>query len=348
MGVRLIGEKYYLDYYYQGDRVRESVGTNEKKAKQMMAVRTAEILTGKFKLPVEERTTFKVAVADYMKWAEKNKRSWIDDREMLNRVGRTWGEMPLSKISPWHVEKMKAQLTTEGLSPSRANRYLTCLSGLFHRAQEWGIFSGENPVKRVRKYREPPGKVRYLEQAEIARLLAQSEGPLKVLVTLALGTGMRRGEILALLWGDVDMVNGFLHVRNSKSGKGRDVPMGAEVRRCLEDLTERTTARAPAGPLFHRPEVKEVAPWVRHKWEKVTKAAGLPGVRFHDLRHTFASHLVMKGESLFALQELLGHSSLTMTRRYSHLAPGVLRKAVGAMDDLLTNETAPALRAVGP
>lgn len=333
MGVRKRGEQFVLDYYVDGQRVREAVGENRRQAEQFLIQRKAEILLGRHPTPQENRITFAQVAEQYLAWSKQHKRSWNDDRVMLNRLLPQLGGLTLAQITPWQLEKVKQQLCEDGCSGARVNRYLTTLSSLFHRAEDWGLLTHGNPLRRVKKFRESPGRLRYLSPDEMARLLAVCEDEdLRVAVTVALGTGMRRGEIFGLRWRDVDLDNSIIHVIESKNDSRREIPMGQEVRAVL---AAKFSTKQTGELVFAHPDGKRYGTRMRKAWDRACSKAGLTGFRFHDLRHTFASHLVMNGASLSAVQDLLGHKSPIMTRRYSHLAPGVLRQAIATMDALL-------------
>lgn len=224
---------------------------------------------------------------------------------------------------------------------ARINRYLACLSGLFSRAIEWGLLQGENPLRKVRRFRESPGRLRYLGQEEITQLLDACGEQLKPVVQVAISTGMRRGEIFSLCWENVDLCQGMIHVVDSKNGSRREIPMPSRLLPVFQGLRHDT----PTGLVFAAADGESWKSGMRTAWLNACKRAGLTNLRFHDLRHTFASQLVMAGKSEFAVQQLLGHRTLAMTRRYSHLSPGVLREAVNVMDGFLnTTEKHDALR----
>lgn len=163
----------------------------------------------------------------------------------------------------------------------------------------------------------------------------------------ALRTGRRRGELMALRWEHVDLVAGQIHVRTAvsrgvigtpKSGKARTIPMSDELLAGLKayrHLKGPYVFCSPAGRLLKRDEIK-------HPLRRACKKAGLRQVWWHALRHTFASHLVMRGVPLKAVQERLGHATIEMTMRYAHLSPHVTRDAVRLLD-----EAAPAHGAGG-
>lgn len=331
MGVRRRKDngQFYIDFTVDGRRVREVVGPSRRQAVDALAQRRAEIIAGRFRLPTEPRLTYDVAVERYMAWAKQHKRSWRDDLEIFKRMAPHFGGTPITRINPFEIEKMKANLIAAGLSKSRVNRYLAALSGLYHRLIDWGMHIGENPVRKVRRFREAPGRIRYLTREELDRLLPACNPELWQAVTLAIHTGMRAAELFDLLWRDVDLENRIVHVVDSKNGDRRDIPLSDTAYGAL--VGRRRTGEnvmAQADGKVHRQHMRAV-------FVRACRKAGLEGLRWHDLRHTFASHLVMRGASVFAVQELLGHKSLAMTRRYSHLSPGVLRQAVAAMDNAM-------------
>jgi integrase len=183
-------------------------------------------------------------------------------------------------------------------------------------------------------------RVRYLTDDEEARLLEAAPDWLAPLITVAIHTGMRRGELLRLKWSDVDFVSGTIFVRVSKSGEGRRIPLSPTAHRTLVALRdarrERMRARVvsqseAAGTVFTAPEGGFVMNLGRI-WYPVLSRAGIEGLRFHDLRHTFASRLAMKGVDLYRVQLLMGHKTPAMTLRYAHLSPAHLRAAVAMLD----------------
>ena len=331
MGVRKRGDTYIIDYYVNGQRVRETVGPNKRNAEKVLIQRKAEILSGKLNLPQLEKLAFSEAIEHFMVWSREHKKSWQDDQEMLRRLLNEFGNVRLSKITSWQIEQIKFKLKKSGLSGSRVNRYLATLSALFSRCQEWELFTGNNPVKKIRRFKESPGRIRYLTKEEIERLLENCNEQLRPVVLCALGTGMRQGEIFNLLWRDVDLEAGLIHIVNSKTNRRRDIPMNHAIKGLMKNLH----LKRNGDWVFCHNDGRRWTTFMRGSWVSAIRDAKLQGVRFHDLRHTFASHLAIAGESLFAIQELLGHTTLTMTRRYSHLSPQAMRKAVGVMNGLL-------------
>jgi integrase len=195
------------------------------------------------------------------------------------------------------------------------------------------------PVIRFEK--EPEGRLRFLGEDEAVRLLAvcrrKYEGGgfsphLAAVVTIALHTGMRKSGILGLEWERVDFSRGVVLLERSKTGKRCEVPMNRAVYDALSPLPRREDA---TGPVFQNANGQ--AWWsIRTAFARACCDAKVFDFRFHDLRHSFASRLVMRGRPLKEVQELLGHKTITMTMRYAHLAPDRLRDAVAALEDFST------------
>jgi integrase len=202
------------------------------------------------------------------------------------------------------------------------------LKSMFNKGLEWKMIA-ENPAAGIKALRENGSRTRFLDQEEIQRLLeASSQEFLPVLIT-ALHSGMRRGEIMNLTWPDVNFKNRIITVRESKSGKKRMIPMDETHHSSLRALP----SRFKKGNVFMSQRNPD-KPWrdFRKPFTKALEKEGIEDVRSHDLRHTFASRLVMSGVDMKTVQELLGHSSLTMTTRYSHLAPDHRMRAVKTLD----------------
>jgi integrase len=152
---------------------------------------------------------------------------------------------------------------------------------------------------------------------------------LKPLLQVALFTGMRRGELLGLTWEQIR--HGFIYLRETKSGKARQIPIGADAATVLAGLRKKNHLASPF--VFADSQGKRFYE-AKRSFASACRRVGVEDFRFHDLRRTFASHLVMTGIGLKAVQELLGHADLTMTMRYAHLSQGHLQEAVAALNGL--------------
>lgn len=197
---------------------------------------------------------------------------------------------------------------------------------MFVKAIAWGK-ALTNPVAHVKPLRVENRRLRYLSHEEKARLLRVADEDLRPLLITALHTGLRRGELFALTWQDVDFQQGVIRVVQSKSGKPREIPMTETLRETLQHLPRRLGSDSVFPGKTGRGLVD-----IRKRFRRALQEAGIEGFVFHDLRHTFASHLVMAGTDLVSVKEFLGHADLKMTLRYAHLAPDYKREAICRLD----------------
>ncbi|MFH1438048.1 MAG: site-specific integrase, partial [Pseudomonadota bacterium] len=166
-----------------------------------------------------------------------------------------------------------------------------------------------------------------LSSEEAERLIDSASVSLKHMILVALNTGMRKSEILGLTWRDIDFSISTISIRDSKNGDGRKIPMNETVLATLSDLGRKENDEK----VFLRPGGQPVKS-IRTAFENAVKRAGIDDFRFHDLRHTFASWLVMSGVDIKTVQELLGHKTFSMTLRYSHLSAQHKAEAVRCLD----------------
>lgn len=311
---------WYIDYYVDGKRKREAVGPNRKVAESALAKRKVQVAENRF-LDVVRRpkTSFQELTSTYMEYAKTNKLSWSRDENSIKMLSRSFGDKRLEQITPLAIERYKNARVKE-VSVATLNRELACLKHMFSKAIEWQLYPS-NPVKSVKLFKEHNQRLRYLTVAEVRRLIGELPTHLKPVVQCALHTGMRRGEILGLTWNDIDLKQRLIFVRNSKNGEGREIPVSIDLLRELRSLKK-------TGEYVFSLDGRSRIQSIRTGFENATKRAGINDFTFHDLRHTFASHLVMSGVDLLTVKELLGHKSINMTLRYSHLSPDHKRNAV--------------------
>jgi integrase len=271
------------------------------------------------------------------------KRTIEADRRQLDLLKAEFGaETPLAEITASRISEYKAKRLAavrkirkgeagveRRLTAAAVNRPLALLRHLLRLAhEEWGEIG---VVPKIRTEKEPQGRLRWLTQEEAARLLAACKksrnGALADLVEFCLFTGLRQGEALGLTWDRVDRSRGVVRLELTKSGRRREVPLGLNA----DAVLARRWTDGARGYVFGSCKWNSF----RSAWEAALAAAGIEGFRFHDLRHTFASWLVQRGRTLKEVQEALGHQTITMTMRYSHLAPDHLRAAVAALDGML-------------
>lgn len=241
------------------------------------------------------------------------------------------GDFRRREIDAYKADKLKA-----GLKPATINNQLGVLSKTLKMAVAWELIDNAPPIGLLRS---PKPDFDFLDFDEADRLLAAAEEePLWwTMILVGLRTGLRQGELLALRWEDVDLVAGRMLVRQAvarsvvgtpKNGKSRVVPLSRETVAALRDyrhLRGEYVFCKENGALLTKGMCK-------HPLWRSCRRGGLRRIGWHCLRHSFASHLVMRGKSLKVVQELLGHTTMEMTMRYAHLAPVVHRDAVDALD----------------
>jgi len=320
-------EKWFIDYYFRGKRIRECAGTNKRMADQALSIRKAEILQGKFNIEkLKPSPRFGQFAEDFLEWSQANKRSFVRDQSLVKNLRGAFSGKLLSEITPWLIEKYKkdrqaATVHGRAIRPATINREVACLKRMFSKAIEWGQ-TAENPGAKVKLLREDNRMERILTPEEQQRLLAVCTDHSRPFVVTALHTGMRLGEILNLKWEHVDLSRGYLAVEYTKNGKSRKIPMNPTLTATLKAVTK-------GGPFVFGGEKPYGA--IKTSFKAALRRAGISACRFHDLRHTFASSLVAAGVDLVTVKELLGHSEISMTMRYSHPTPENKRRAVNLL-----------------
>ena len=219
------------------------------------------------------------------------------------------------------------------LTPSSINRETAILRKMFNIAID-NNWIDENPCSahRVRPLREESKRERYLEPYEEAQLLALCKDNLeymKPILICALHTGMRKGEILNLNWNNVDLVNNYITVRKTKSGKIRKIPLSKTLKTHLMKLKNNSQNEY----VFANPQTGCAYYDLKRSFNTLCKQAGIKGLVFHDLRHTAATRMVASGIDLIVVQEILGHASIQTTQRYAHPVPERKLEAVKALDN---------------
>jgi len=345
------GTVYFVDYYFKGKRIREQVGPNKKEAQEYLGEKLKEIRNGKFRETPEKPVPFEDLVDEYEKQA-KGKKSFHNERYYIKVVRKHFAGRLLSEITALDVERFKRarkETPTRAKKPrsgTAVNREMACLRGMLSKAVQWELMP-KNPASRVKMFPEPPGRNSFLSIEEAGRLLEVCHPHLKPIVLCALETGMRKAEILGLRWREIRGGQIYLTADRTKNAKPREIPvsdrLAVELKRLREEQGGATVVtlsdlvfRAPRQrKALLRGKVRVITgPMkdLREAWAAAKVKAGIaPGFRFHDLRHTFASHHKMAGTDDFTLMELLGHSDFTMMKRYAHLSPEHKRKAINSL-----------------
>lgn len=250
-----------------------------------------------------------------------------------------FGTMKLDAISNRDIERYKACKISQSYSPQTINLHLGCLHCLFQCAVNWGILV-VNPATGVKKLKTRKDTWDFLTFEEADQFMQAVPEHWQPLFFCALRTGMRKGELMALRWRDVDFQRRVVRVANSiykgelhptKSFKTREIRISTDLLRSLLPLrgnnSEFVFPAGNGGPLHPKT--------INRPLNTANKNSGVKRIRFHDLRHTFASHLVMAGVPVKVVQELLGHSDLSMTLRYTHLTPETRMEAIETLEKVI-------------
>lgn len=336
MSIYRRGRVWWIDFYDQNrNRVQESSQSkNKRDAERLLSLRKSEALRGVFRRPV------KVTLADfgkrYMEHAKANKRSWLRDEQMLERLQEFFGAgRQMSDISAADIENYKLQRRTS-VSGSTVNRELALLKRMFNLATAWDLHQDVNPVKKVKFFREFNTGLRVLSEEEEKNFLQHATPYVQDIARFALNTGLRIGEIFSLRWSQVDMEKRIISVLAPKTDKLREVPINVQALTVLQAWQHNKRNEF----VFYNAETGRPFVDLKAGFALACRKAGISGVSWHTLRHTFASRLVKRGVDIVTVKELLGHSSVTVTMRYTHTNLESKRAAVHALtgigDNLVT------------
>ena len=249
------------------------------------------------------------------------------------------GDVRLSDLSTSLISEKRDLLSRtitnrkKQMSPARVNRYMAALSTALNTSiREWEWME-DNPMRKISKLKEPRGRVRYLKNEEKERLLVACNSVnnhLYLAVVLALSTGARQQEIWGLLWSDVNFEKGFITFTETKNDEFRSVPLVGLGRELL--LEHSRIRRIDSDLVFPSKKNPAVSYDFRNPWKKALVVAEVEDFRWHDLRHSCASYLAMNGVPMLTIAEILGHKTLSMVQRYTHLSKEHLTEAISDMD----------------
>ena len=263
-----------------------------------------------------EKTTLKELLTRYCDEVTPTKRGAVSERARINSIvrcpiaHRTLAKLTSADVATYRDERLKT------VAPATIVRELNTISHAIEIAtREWGLWVPRNPVKLVRRPPVPRGRTRRLNEGEEEALLAACDRGrtplLRPLIVTAIETGMRRGELLALRWEDLDLKSGVAHLEMTKNGDSRDVPLS---RRAVETLRQLTQID---------PKCERVFPItgnaVRLAFEHLRVRAGMSDLHFHDLRHEAISRFFELGFNIAEVSAISGHREMKMLQRYVHL-----------------------------
>lgn len=252
-----------------------------------------------------------------------------------------FGRMRIGQVRGHEIEKYKAQQVKQGYTNKTITNRLSVLNKCLATAYEWLLLDGAPPKIKWPKCSRP--EIDYLSPDECQLLVCHAEGVVREMVIMALRTGMRQGELRGLQWSSIDWLTMNVAVRHSrddhqgklvtpKNGRTRHIPLDIDLYTLLHRRKKDT------GYVFLNPEGRPyTSDRLNDVMRRLCRRAGLRTIGWHTLRHTFASHLAMRGVPLPVVKELLGHATIMTTMRYAHVAPSTLRSAI----DVLNPKAAP-------
>lgn len=310
------GKTYRVEFMRDGGRVSKSFKLKKEAEKFAAHITVNEDLAFSLSSYQLNTLTMQKAVAEYCEQYQGRNHSlpvmmswWADF------IGQ---ETTIGKANRRHVKEAMRHLSEKGFAPATLNRYKAALSALFtYLCDAYDL--KHNPAREVRQQKENNARVRFLSNAEITRLLSAAKESswerLYLLILMAITTGVRRSNLIEMRWSDINLQTRTAYIERTKNGEAKTISLTKEV---IEELMKfRQVGKAclfphpsdPATPLIH----------FDSHWQKARKVAGIVDFRFHDLRHSCASLLAMNGASLLEIADILGHKTISMTQRYSHL-----------------------------
>jgi len=294
-----------------------------------------------------EQYTFGEAAEKFIKWGQDNKKSWKDDRSRYeNYVKPVIKKTPLKDVSPLQIEKIKSNMKKQGLSDKTIHHALTFIRAVYGKHVSWGLYQGPIPTTKVKFPKLDNNRTRFLSYEE-AQILLKALKTKSITVyyqaILSLHAGLRFSEIAKLKWSDIDLTHDVLHIRDAKSGKSRETYITEPIKEALTQLN--AINEYQNGELIFPDKFGKAQTHISNSFYQVVKQLGLNNgiddrrrkICFHSLRHTFGSWLAMQGTSLYEIKELMGHTDIKMTERYSHLMPSIKRKAVTKIAETFKN-----------
>lgn len=345
---------YYLRYKDANNKsCHQKIGRTQDmtlaEAKEAVKTLKAEIALGADPR-AEEKARLAVITYDtffdeyYLPYAKNHKRSWDRDEELYRlRIRPAFGQRRLNDVTRLQIQKFHAKLMNEGLAAATANHHIKLIRRMLNLAIEWNVISGPNPASRIEMFAEDNQIERYMGDAELQRLLEvlrtdKRQGVCRIALFL-LSTGARLNEALSAKWEHVDVEKRIWRVpaTNSKSKRMRAIPLNDAAMAEINALD----TKGEYEHLFINKRTKLPYVNIAKVWEDLREKAGLPKLRLHDLRHQFASFLVNDGQSLYTVQQILGHSDPSVTQRYAHLSVTALQNAANSASKQIQSAKVP-------
>lgn len=338
MAVFKRGKSWYVDYRVNGKRLKRSFGRHKAMAELFLKDIDLKRVRGELRM-IEDKISLESFFEKYLEYCKYNKSRntfRVDKSKLAIFKGflREKEVNSLTEITPGLVEQFKSFVLQRG-KPVTYNHYLELIKAILNKAVEWNHLSS-NSIASCKRLKDRYAKqVRFLSKEEISVILQNASPTMQQIIKLYLYTGLRKSELVYLHWDDIDFINKLITVQakpeqgfHPKSYKPRSIPMNPEVEKILLDLPQKGRFVFDNGknePLHHDG-------YYYRELKRIYNRCGIRNASLHTLRHTFASHLVMGGADIRSVQELLGHSEIRVTERYSHLSPKHLSSIVNSLD----------------
>jgi len=265
----------------------------------------------------------------YLPYAKVHKRSWVRDVQLFARIQKAFGHLKLDQIEKRKVSVWHASLLDECLSHATADHHPKLMRRIFSMAQEDGLIE-KNSLARFALFNHDNNVEHYLTDEQLVRLMdvlrSDENRTVCNIAILLLGTGCRLNEILTAKKSDIDVENRVLKIAaiNAKGKRVRSVPLNDAS---LDIILKQFDDTEGYDHLFINHQTGKPYTTIMKVWMRLRNKAGLPHLRIHDLRHSFASFLVNSGRTLYEVQQILGHSQSIVTERYAHLSTKTLQNA---------------------
>ncbi len=349
--------RYQIDYYDPaGKRIRRDF-EKKKDAETELAARQVSIAdTTYFEKAKTYTTTFEELAEKYIDNFKHQRSFSRSKRYVVEALKEEFKGYVLKNISYLDLEtyrnKLRNTLTIHGRirTDATVNRTMACLRHMLAKAVSWDMLD-RNPFDKGESLQltENNRRLRYLTEEEIERFLAEcptkpaprkkgrfTQGPqaiyLRDFIIIAINTGMRKGETLSLEW---DQIRGeFIYLEKTKTDKAREIPINDDLAECFKSIRK----RQPLGTKYIFRDQNGHIKDIKTAFNAALKRAGITDFKPHDLRHTFASHYVMRGGSLPALQKILGHADIKMTMRYAHLSKEFAKEEIKLLNGLTSGK----------
>ena len=329
---RKTGGNWTRDLYVNGERIQkvipDSFGLSKEEALHIHLQERVKSFDKPHEIeePRQKKIGFRTFAEPYHRdYMQVNRRNFKPDVYRLQIVCDYFKDRDLRTFTPLDFEGLKAWLLRRGCSKSTVNRYLQLVKNFLNVAINEGYLE-ENPVRKVKLFSEKDNlKERILTEDEEKRLMQNCSDTLRPILSVALNTGMRRAEILNLTWNQIDFEARRIKVEKTKSGKVRHIPIEDDL---FKQILKLKSENGQSPFVFFNPETKQPYQDMKTGFKRACRISEIEGLRFHDLRHTFATRLNANGVDIETIKELLGHHSIVITQRYTHSSDERKRKAI--------------------